>query len=83
MMIPYLELPSCTTGWQDGLHWLNEIREWSLKYEENYMVPATTSNKLATSHLDVLFTNLPDSLVEIGKKCVTVLLGERLRNAFM
>lgn len=83
MKIPYLDLPSCATGWQDGLHWLDEIREWSLRYEENQMVPADTNKKLANSHLDVIFVNLPYGVVEIGKKCVTVLLGERLRKAFM
>lgn len=83
MMISFLELPSFSTGWQDGLHWLDEIREWSLRYEENHMVPAATNSQLATAHLDVLFTNMPDGVAKMGKNIVTVLLGERLRRAFM
>ena len=83
MMIPYLELPSCATGWQDGLHWLNEVREWSLGYEEAHMVPAKTNRDLANAHLNVLFTNMPNWVIAIGKKSVTVLLGEGLRKAFM
>lgn len=83
MLIPYLELPSCMVGWQDGLHWLDEIREWSLRYEKTHMVPAKTNNQLATSHLNVLFGNLPKSIAEIGKKSVAVLLGGRLRRALM
>lgn len=83
MMISYSELPSCTAGWQDGLHWLDEIRDWSIRYEEKHMVPASTNKQLASSHLDVLFVNLPDRIMEIGKKGVTVLLGGRLQRAFM
>lgn len=83
MMIPYTDLPSWKMGWQDGLHWLEEVREWSLKYEECSMVPAMTNSKLAESYLDVLFFNLSNTYVGIGKRFVTVLLGERLRKAMM
>ena len=83
MMIPYINLRSSRTGWQDGLHWLEEIREWSLTYEENNMVPAITNKQLAESHLDVLFLDLPPTCCNIGKKFVAVLLEERLRKAMM
>jgi len=83
MMIPYTDLPSSKTGWQDGLHWLEEIREWSLTYENSHMVPAITNKQLAESHLDVLFFNLSETYINIGKRFVTVLLGERLREAMM
>ena len=81
MMIPYTDLPSSETGWQDGLHWLEEIKQWSLTYEEVYMVPAITNKQLAESHMDVLFLNLSKTYTNIGKRFVTVLLGERLRKA--
>ena len=83
MVIPYNELPSCKTGWRDGLHWLEEIKEWSLKYEEANMVPAATNQKLADSHMDILFFNLPSRFITIGQKIVAVFLGERLRRAMM
>lgn len=83
MMISFMELPSSKVGWTDGLHWLEEIKEWSLKYEEVNMVPALTNRQLANSHLDVLFMNMPSSISIIGKKTVGVLLGGRLRRAMM
>lgn len=83
MVIPYTDLPSSKTGWQDGLHWLEEIREWSLTYEDSHMIPAITNKQLAESHLDVLFFNLSETYINIGKRFVTVLLGERLRKAMM
>ena len=83
MKISYTQLRSFGTGWQDGLHWLEDIREWSLIYEEKYMVPATTNKQLADSHLNVLFLNLSPTWISIGKSFVTVLLEERLREAMM
>ena len=83
MSISYQDLPSYEEGWKDGLHWLEEIRQWSLKYEQANMVPAETNARLANRHLDVLFLNLPPNLASMGKSAVAVLLGERLRKAMM
>lgn len=83
MSISYEKLPSHGKGWTDGLHWLEEIREWSIKYEDNHMVPAATNQQLANAHLDLLFFNLAPGLTSIAKRVVAVLLGERLRQAMM
>jgi hypothetical protein len=83
MLISFGDLPSCSTGWTDGLHWLEELETWSLKYEAANMIPAATNNQLAESHLEVLFLNVPTWLNEAGKKAVAVFLGERLRQAMM
>ena len=83
MKIPYDALPSCKNGWKDGLHWLEEVKEWSLRYEEAYMIPADTNRRLAESHLNLLFINLPVGLMDIGKRIVTVFLDDRLRKAMM
>ena len=83
MMISFAELPSNKTGWKDGLHWLREVAEWSSRYEEKCMVPASANNQLAESHLDVLLINAPDWVVAVGKNTVIALLEERLRKAMM
>lgn len=82
-MISFVELPSSKSGWKDGLHWLEEIKEWSLRYEEINMVPAKTNSQLANSHLDLLFFGIPNDITYLGKKSVAVLLGDRLRRAMM
>lgn len=38
MLIEYDKLPSHSTGWKDGLHWLEEIWAWSEAYEDRCMV---------------------------------------------
>jgi hypothetical protein len=83
MLISFDDLPSSPTGWTDGLHWLEEIETWSLKYEASNMVPAPTNKQLAESHLDVLFLNLPARLNLVGKKVVSLFLEGRLRAAMM
>ena len=83
MMISCSELPSSKIGWTDGLQWLEEVEAWSLAYEAGNMIPAATNNQLAESHLQVLFINLPTRLTEVGKKVVSVFLGQRLQKAMM
>jgi len=83
MLISFEDLPSSKTGWTDGLHWLEDVRTWSGMYEAKNMIPATTNQQLAESHLDVLFLNVPTWLNEVGKRVVSVFVGERLREAMM
>ncbi len=59
MSILYTKLPSSSKGWQSGLHWLEEVREWSDEYEEAHMVPADTNKQLAVSQLDTLLPKWP------------------------
>lgn len=83
MQISYTDLPSCPAGWQDGLHFLNEIAAWSLRYEQAHMVPALTNKQLADSHFEILCLNVPTSLLAPCKKIFSLLLGERLQRAMM
>lgn len=83
MEISFEELPSHGTGWKDGLHWLEEVKEWSLEYEERHMLPAQTNHDLADKHLNLIFLNVPKRLNVVGKKVVSVLVGERLQKAMM
>ncbi len=83
MSISYTKLPSSSKGWQDGLHWLEEVREWSEEYEEAHMVPADTNKQLADSQLDTLLPKWPAKYRDPCKKMVFVLLGDRLRQSMM
>ena len=83
MDISYDALPSHKSGWQDGLHWLEEIKVWSEKYEAEHMIPAESNYRLANAHLDVLFLNIPERFNRVGKDLASVFLGERIRKAMM
>ncbi|KAL6713474.1 hypothetical protein ACLMJK_008939 [Lecanora helva] len=79
MEIEFTKLPSSSTGWQDGLHWLREIKEWSDGYEEAHMIPANSNRELAESQFNTLLPTWPSGWQGFYKKTVIVLLGNRLR----
>lgn len=70
-------------GWTDGLHWLDEIAEWSEEYEKKYMVPAESNKETAEQTVAILLWGLPGSLKPFGKKVVSTLMDDRLRTAMM
>jgi hypothetical protein len=81
MRISYDILPSATSGWRDGLHWLEEVEAWSLAYEDMHMVPAEANAKLARATFDMALFNIPVSLKPYGYKLASSLLDTRLQRA--
>jgi hypothetical protein len=69
--ISYSILPSHKSGWRDGLHWLKEIKEWSLAYESDHMKFAKSNEQLANAYLDILFLNLPPALLVVRGWCLS------------
>lgn len=69
MLIEYDSLPSHSTGWKDGLHWLEEIWAWSEAYEERCMVP-NQYNKTTADQVGA-FCSFPPKL---NKGKLTILL---------
>lgn len=83
MLISYDELPSSKTGWKDGLHWLQEIDEWSIEYEKKHMVPDINNKKMGETTTKILLFRLPSRLHGVGTKAFTCLLDQRLRASMM
>ena len=83
MEISYKKLPSFARGWRDGLHWLDEVREWSDEYEKAHMVPSDTNKYLTDSQFAYILPNLPAKYREPCKHTAVALLGDRLRRSVM
>ena len=86
MGIGYENLRSGTEGgapWTDGLQWLDELNEWSAKYEERYMVPDKNNQKTAEQTVAILLYSLPKSAKPYGRRIVSALMDDRLRTAMM
>jgi len=83
MEIPYTALESGATGCRDGLQWLQELEEWSLRYEEANMVPAESNKQLAIGTMDLLLWNLPRRWRGVANSFVAAVLEPRLRTAMM
>ncbi|KAI9722357.1 MAG: hypothetical protein M1812_001829 [Candelaria pacifica] len=83
MSIDYSELRSAQHGWRDGLHWLEDVHEWSQAYEERCMVPDVNNRQTADETTKLLLYLVPYRFRGAGKHAVSVLLNDRLREAMM
>lgn len=83
MSIPYDALPSSSTGWCNGLEWLDELEAWSQEYEVENMVPSPSNRTLALATVDIGLTNVPRFLKALGVHFASALLSQRLREAMM
>ncbi|KAJ5757257.1 uncharacterized protein N7511_007439 [Penicillium nucicola] len=81
--ISYEVLPSGKTGFQDGIHWLEEIGAWSSQYEAEHMRPHPRNKEISEKTIDVLVYNLPGFMKPLGEYFVSFLMDERLRGAMM
>ncbi|KAF6789373.1 hypothetical protein CSOJ01_14800 [Colletotrichum sojae] len=59
LRIPYDVLPSHETGWRDGLHFANELADWTLRYEEEVAVPSGPSEQYVKVYVDAAVASLP------------------------
>ncbi|CBF86643.1 uncharacterized protein ANIA_10293 [Aspergillus nidulans FGSC A4] len=81
--ISFADLPSGPHAFRDGFHFLEELRAWSLKYEEEYMKPSSSNQEVADKTMDVLVYALPRFLKPMGVKFATCMMDDRLREAMM
>ncbi|KAJ5559229.1 hypothetical protein N7535_009457 [Penicillium sp. DV-2018c] len=81
--ISYEALPSGKTGFEDGLHWLEEMDAWRRLYEVEYMKPHPRNKEIAAKTLDVLVYNLPNFMKPLGEYIVSYMMDDRLRTAMM
>jgi len=83
MDIPYDKLPSSTTGWRDGLQWLEELEAWSKVYEDQHRVPDEHNKTLTRSTIEIALTNVPRAFHGLSLQFVAALLEPQLRQAMM
>lgn len=83
MGIDFGSLPSAKTGWRDGLHWMEEVEQWSLEYEAQHMVPNIYNKKTADQTTAMLVYSIPAALRGVARQAVSALMDDRLRKAMM
>jgi ER-bound oxygenase mpaB/B'/Rubber oxygenase, catalytic domain len=81
MEISFSALASYNKGWKDGLHFLDDLEEWSKAYEIKHMLPAESNKELAKGTLAIALFNVPLALRGIAMQFVIALLEPRLRKA--
>ncbi|EZF27204.1 hypothetical protein H112_00793 [Trichophyton rubrum D6] len=83
MEIKYDKLPSASSGFRDGIHWLEEIDTWSREYERKCMVPDKNNHETANETVKLLLYNAPKFLHPVLWKGVIFLMEDRLRVAMI
>lgn len=85
MGVSFEELPSSSSGggFRDGLHWLEEVGDWSERYEAEKMVAAESSRVTADETAAVLLWMVPGFLKPLGLGFVSYMMDDRLRKAMM
>lgn len=74
MGIPFTELPSSNDGWRDGLHFAIELKEWTIRYEEEVAKPTATNDQYVRVYVDSAMASLPDFV----RTSVRKMLGDSL-----
>lgn len=59
MGIPFDTLPSAADGWKDGLHFALELRDWTVRYEEEVAKPTATNDQYVRVYVDSAMSSLP------------------------
>jgi hypothetical protein len=83
MHISFHPFKRASSGWKDGLEWLEDAAQWCSDYEDKNMVPHKDNAQTANETTSILLAMVPSSFKSAGVKIVTCLMDERLRAAMM
>ena len=83
MEIPFSALPSCNSGWMDGLHFLEELEVWRTYFESRCIVPYYTNRDMARGTLNIGLFKVPTVLRGIALQLTLTILEPRLRRAML
>lgn len=65
MGIPYTSLPSYQTGWDNGLHFAMELRDWTVQYEEKVARPVATNDQFVRVYVDSATSAMPKAVTTL------------------
>ena len=75
--------PGSNGSWEDGIHFLEDLRAWSEQYELKFMQPHALNHKAAVETEEVLLYGLPKALRGLGRHALSAMMDDRLRRAIM
>ncbi|TPX07452.1 uncharacterized protein E0L32_002078 [Thyridium curvatum] len=76
-------LSRAETGWRDGLDFAEDITAWAKGYEVECMKPAVSNTKPAEQLVELLLFHYPAVMKPFLLEVLTVLMGDRVREAFL
>jgi hypothetical protein len=69
--------------WKDGIEFVDDITSWAKSYEVEAMKPSTINIGPSRALVDMLLNLVPGIMKPFAVEVITVLAGERLREAFL
>ncbi|KAF3016514.1 hypothetical protein E8E14_011234 [Neopestalotiopsis sp. 37M] len=79
MLIPYSSLPSGPDGWTDGLHFANDLYDWTIGYEQRVAKPVATGDQYVRVYVDGAAAALPRPFTTLLRKVLAFDLDETMR----
>ncbi|PYH85233.1 hypothetical protein BO82DRAFT_371673 [Aspergillus uvarum CBS 121591] len=81
MGIPFAPLASSHEGWRDGLHFAMELRDWTIRYEEEVARPVATNDQYVRVYVDAAMAGLPSFVTMTVRKILAADLDEVMRTS--
>ncbi|KAI1748904.1 hypothetical protein F4782DRAFT_542572 [Xylaria castorea] len=69
--------------WRDGIEWADDVAAWSKRYEVDVMKPSAIAHKPAVALMPMITYWLPWFAKPFAEQIICVLMGDRVREAFM
>ncbi|KAI0204391.1 hypothetical protein F4808DRAFT_340987 [Astrocystis sublimbata] len=69
--------------WRDGLEWADDVKVWAKRYETEKMKPSQIAHKPAVALMPMMTYWLPGFAKPFAEEVICVLMGDRLREAFI
>ncbi|KAI0009033.1 hypothetical protein F4779DRAFT_584266 [Xylariaceae sp. FL0662B] len=79
MEIPLDVLPSSAEGWRDGVHFAMELRDWTIRYEEEVARPNPQSDQYVRVYVDSAVSSLPAFVRQTLRKSLGAELDDVMR----
>ncbi|KAH7016149.1 major facilitator superfamily domain-containing protein [Microdochium trichocladiopsis] len=79
--IPLTPLPSSRSGWDDGLHFAMELRDWTVKHAELVAKPNAASDQYVRVYVDGATSKLPRAVTVLARKMLGSEWDEAMRNS--
>ncbi|KAI0859656.1 hypothetical protein F4860DRAFT_244143 [Xylaria cubensis] len=69
--------------WRDGIEWADDVAAWAKSYEADKMRPSPIAHKPAVALMPMITYWLPWFAKPFADQIICVLMGDRMREAFM
>lgn len=80
MEIPFTPLKSSQSGWRDGLHFVDELIEWTAEYERRVCRPTETADRYVKAYVDSATWGMP-AVTRLIRSIIAVDLDNNMRES--